>query len=325
MPPRLIGVIFERLHSISPSRASVRTPVQNLVQTIRSDDLPKLAAVLGQIAVFKDHVNVFQVDLILDANIVIRDLLWLARKRTNPAARTELMELMDCEVVRAHAPFFLVRELNVNLPLLAKDNDLDVKLLRALWKQYRKRIRLVPVGGPAKTKDVADPKDVPYLRLQKKLSYPIASEDPHIAAMGGNVVRIQVFGALRAYSRHAAVEYQFKVTGAGSAIMLAVMAESGIALLKRIPTLPKPVLWGGVALIGLLLAHPTSRKRILEIGAGLFQGGAQALEATFGALEPLLEEHRAAQQAARLNLTKAQSALCDSLSPAPTSVTAVVI
>lgn len=285
------------------------TPVQNLVQSIRSDDLPRFALVLQQISIFKNRLSVFQVDLILDANVVIRDLLWLARKRTNPTARTELMEVMDCDVVRAHAPYFLIREINLHLPQLAEEHTIDLKTLRTLWEQYRKRIRFVAVGGPAKKAVNGDPKDAPYLRLQRKLSYPIASEDSDISRMGGTVVRIQVFGALRAYSRQTAVEYQLKVNGAMSAILLAGMFEGGVALAQRIPSLPKPMLWGGAALIGLLLLHPTSRKKILEIGAGLFTGGALALGAAYEAVAPMLAEHYAAQTSARLNLTKAQAAL----------------
>jgi hypothetical protein len=82
------------LHPTSPS-TNAKTAAESFVQTVRSDDLPKFAAVLRQITIFKDRVDLIQVDVILDANVVIRDLLWLARKRTNPAARTELMELMD--------------------------------------------------------------------------------------------------------------------------------------------------------------------------------------------------------------------------------------
>jgi predicted nucleic acid-binding protein len=280
--------------------------VPNFVHSIRSDDLPKFTAVLRQIAVFRDHIDVFQVDVILDANVVISDLLWLARKRIDPSARTKLMELMDCEVVRAHAPSFLIREINLNLPLLAAEHAIDLKVLLALWQQYRTRIRFVPVGGPAKRAVHGDPKDAPYLRLQKKLSYPIASRDTDIPRMGGTVVRIQVFSTLRAYSRQTAVEFHLKVSGVMSAMILAGMIEGGVALAKRIPSLPKPVLWGGAALFGLLLLHPASRKRILEVGADLISGGALALEAIYRVVEPMLAEHYVAQETARLSLIKAR-------------------
>jgi len=89
---------------------------------------------------------------------------------------------------------------------------------------------------------VVDPKDAPYIRLQKKLSYPIASEDPHIPAMRGRVVRIQIFSSLRAYSRSAAIEYQFKMTGVRSTMMLSLSFKAGMALAQNASAIPKPVI-----------------------------------------------------------------------------------
>jgi len=283
--------------------------VLNETQAIRSDELPKLAALLRQISVLNYEVNLFQVDLILDANVVVRDLLWLARKRRNPTARTAVMELMDCEVVRAYAPHFLVREINVNIPVLAEEHGIREQALRNLWNQYRKRIKLVAVGGPAKEPGAIDPKDTPYLRLQKRLACPIVSEDAHIAAMGGNVVQIQVFSALRAYSRNTAIEYHLKVTGAGSAMVLAALGQVAVTLIQRLGTVPKTVLWGGIILVALLLVHPNSRRMIFEMGGKLAQGGARVLEAALAALGPVIDKHATAMETARLNLDEAKSVL----------------
>lgn len=277
--------------------------IQELVQKVRSDDLPKIAAMLQRLPVPGAGAEMYQVDVILDANIVIRELLWLARKRTNPTARTDLMEVMDCNVVRAHAPFFLVREINVNLPEVAAEHGIALKSLRVLWKDYRKRIRLVAVGGPAKNLRDGDPKDAPYLRLQRKLSYPIASNDADIARMGGRVVQAQLFGTLRAYSRHAAVEFHFKMSGAGSLLMLCAMVEAGVAIVTK---LPKPLLLLGAAAFTFAMIHPTSRKKILELGAGILGGGAALFE---HAIIPMLDAHGAAGGAARVSLDKAQAAL----------------
>lgn len=285
------------------------TPIKELVQKVRSDDLPKFAAVLRRFPMPGSTAEMYKVDVILDANIVIRELLWLARKRTNPAARTDLMEVMDCDVVRAHAPFFLVREINVNLPEVAQEHGIALKLLQSLWKEYRKRIRLVAVGGPAKNMRKGDPKDAPYLRLQRKLSYPIASIDAHIVKMGGRVVQVQLFGTLRAYSRNAAVEFHFKMSGAGSLFMLCAMAEAGIALATR---LPKPALMIGAAALAVALIHPTSRRKILEIGAGVFAGGAALFEA---GIVPMLEAHMAAEEAAQASREKAEATLLEAMSP----------
>lgn len=283
--------------------------VQNQNPVIRSDELPKLTALLRQISVLNFEVNLFQVDLILDANVVVRDLLWLARKRRNPMARTSVMELMDCEVVRAYAPHFLVREINANIPFLAEEHGIREQTLRNLWNQYRRRIKLVAVGGPAKDPSAIDPKDTPYLRLQKRLACPIVSEDAHIAAMGGNVVQIQVFSPLRAYSRNTAIEYHLKVTGVGSAMILAALGQAAVTLIQRLGTVPKPVLWGGIILVALLLAHPNSRKMIFEMGGQLARGGVLGLEAAFAALGPVIDQHATAIETARLNLAQAKSVL----------------
>lgn len=284
-------------------------PIKDLVQKVRSDDLPKFAAVLRRFPLPGASAEMYQVDVILDANIVIRELLWLARKRTNPTARTELMEVLDCHVVRAHAPFFLVREINANLPEVAAEHRVSVRRLRDLWKEYRKRIKLVPVGGPAKNLRSGDPKDVPYLRLQRKLSCPIASIDAHIVTMGGRVVQVQIFGTLRAYSRNAAVEFHFKMSGVGSLLMFCAMAEAGIALVTSIP---KPLLLLGAAAFGIAMLHPTSRKKILEMSADIFAGGAALFD---HAIFPLLDAHGVAGRAARASLVQAQATLADGLTP----------
>lgn len=280
-------------------------PIKDLVQKVRSDDLPKFAAMLRRFRLPGASADMYRVDVILDANIVIRELLWLARKRTNPTARTELMEVLDCDVVRAHAPFFLVREINENLPEVAEEHRIAVKVLRDLWKDYRNRIRLVAVGGPAKNLRTGDPKDAPYLRLQRKLSYPIVSIDAHIVKMGGRVVQVQLFGALRAYSRHAAVEFHFKISGAGAIFMLGAMAEAGIALVTN---LPKPLLLIAAAAFALAMAHPISRRKILEIGAGVFAGGAALFKT---AILPMLEAHMAAEAAALASREKARATLAE--------------
>lgn len=293
----------------STANVADRPAVEQFVHSIRSDDLPHFAGFLQRIAVFRNQVAVYRLDLILDANVVIRDLLWLARKRTNPVARTELMELMDCEVVRAHAPYYLSREIRANLPEVAEEHGVPLGTLQGLWKEYRKRIRLVPVGGPAKGKGLRDPKDAPYLRLQKKLAYPIASEDPDLPAMGANVVRIQIFAPLRAYSRNAAIEYHFKISGAGSAMMLAGFAQAALALMRNFRNAPKPLIWGAMLLLALAIAHPASRKKIREIASRVLQGGTFFLEAAYAVIGPMIEQHAQAQNKAALHLAQAQAAL----------------
>jgi len=53
-------------------------------------------SVLRQIELFRDYVALFQVDVFLDANVVLRELMWLSRKRKNPRGRPEVLELLEC-------------------------------------------------------------------------------------------------------------------------------------------------------------------------------------------------------------------------------------
>jgi hypothetical protein len=111
---------------------------------------------------------------------------------------------------------------------------------------------------------------------------------------------------LRAYSRAAAIEYQLKVSGAVSAAILSAFAGAMFSAIKRIPT---PVLWCGAILMLLALAHPASRKKIVEVGSRLLEGGVLAIDAGMKAIEPMLQEHAAAQQSAQAHLIRARTQL----------------
>jgi hypothetical protein len=123
-------------------------PVMPFVESIRSDELPKLALVLRQIRSIPDLGELFQVNVILDANVVIRELIWLSKKRTNPKARPEVLELIECETVRAHAPTFLNQEIEAKIPVVAKQRKVPEETLRGHWAKYRERIKFTDVGGP---------------------------------------------------------------------------------------------------------------------------------------------------------------------------------
>lgn len=299
-----------------PVNASATPPhPQHFVPPIRSEDLPHIAAFLQRIEVMKEQFTAFRIDVILDANVVIRDLRWMATKRTNPKAKTELMELIDCQVVRAHAPYFLVRELKENLPDVAKYEGVPLRTLQAMWKDYRKKIHLVPVGGPPKDPKLRDPKDVPYLRLQEKLNHVIVSEDPDLAAMGGSVVRIQMFAPLRSYARNVVVEYHYKVMGVGSMMIAGSIVETAVGLLRNVRNLPRWMIWGALLLVVLALANPTSRKKVIEIASQVFQGTTVLAEVAFGVIIPMVEQHTSAQEKARLSLEKAQATLTAGATP----------
>lgn len=290
----------------------------SFAQKIRSDELRQVAAVLGRFGPFKDYVSLFQVDVILDANIVLRDLMWLSRKRKNPLARPEVLELLDCSTVRAHAPTFLIQEIELKIPVIAKKHRIAESTLREHWERYRIRITFVDVGGPPAGTHIRDPKDIPYLRVQEKLNYPIASHDHDLAAMGGQMLRIEVFTDLKTYSRNTSVEYHMKVAGMGSVVaifeLVCLIFRSTKGLSIQMGKLPRPLVWLAIVLAIVALLHPTSRKWIFDILERIFGVATATLEGGFAFLQPLVAEHYTAKQNAASSLAKAK----DSLIP-PTS------
>lgn len=269
---------------------------REVIRRIRSDQLPQLAVILKQLAPFLE-AEFFQVRLVLDANVVIRDLRWLCQ-RTNPEAKTQVMELMTCQVVQAFAPTYLKTEVRRNIPVVAARHGINPDAMRREWEIYQRAISFVEVGGPRKRKILSDPKDTPYLRLQEKLDAIIATEDHHLHAATKRVVRLSVFPVLQRYSRNAAVEFQLKAHAVGAALALGMACEGAVGAVKGIARLPKPLLWILVIALGVAFLHPTSRRKIWENLDSLLQIIGAALGELYLQAEPFLIEHENAKQAA---------------------------
>lgn len=224
---------------------------------------------LSRIEPFRNSTSVVQATVILDANVVIADLIWLCGRRKKSDARSTLLELLECATVNAYAPTFLAVEVENHFPLLQEEQGIDPARARQEWNRFVPRITFIDVGGPdASYAGVTDPKDVPYVLLQQRLPVPIVSEDPHLAKMGASVIRIQIFSPLRSYSRQRAVEYQIKVAGVGALFAAGLAAKLAVdgarAATRVIANLPKPVLAIGAVGLVAALVHPPSRKWIFE-------------------------------------------------------------
>lgn len=305
--------------NISSPETAVRFSSQ-----VRSDQLGDLARLLSRIEPFRNSTSVVQATVILDANVVIADLIWLCRRRKKSDARSTLLELLECATVNAYAPTFLAVEVENHFPLLQKEQGIDPARARQEWNRFVPRITFIDVGGPDTSyPGVTDPKDVPYVLLQKRLPVPIVSEDAHLAKMGAGVIRIQIFAPLRSYSRQRAVEYHIKVAGIGAVFAAGLATKLAVdgarAATRGIANLPKPVLAiGAVGLIAALV-HPPSRKWLfarLEKAADLAGAAADGI---YELLQPVLEEHSTAKQSAD-DFLVAVTALLTDAGIAPTDV-----
>lgn len=231
---------------------------------IRSDALKKFRGFYADGAPLALLASLFQVNLILDANVIIKELIWATTKRKNPHGRSELLEVLEVETVIAWAPTFLECEVEKYIPLIIAKGAKHEELA-AHWRRLRTLIKLVDVGGiPEDGVEYRDPKDVPYLRLQEKINAIIVTADQDIAAMGGKVAPIAVMATLRAYSRAAAVQVTFQVSGYTFG-GLGLKALSGAAKLvhsaakKAAANVPREVWLGLLALLCIAMAIPPSR------------------------------------------------------------------
>lgn len=218
---------------------------------------------------FRTLGSIFQIVLIVDANIIIRDILWLTTKRKNLAARSEFFELLTAQTVIGIAPTFLLEEMKVNLPELSQKRGIPLLLLEEHWASYMHLLTFFDAGGP--DPEYEDPKDAPYLKLQKQSNHLILSKDSDISRMGGRVASATLVSRLCVYSRYAAVEYTLKAGGSGSIILSFGLIKGVIAFCRAIVAhttkLPR---WAVVViLLGVLCAslhRPTREmfRRLLQ-------------------------------------------------------------
>jgi predicted nucleic acid-binding protein len=287
----------------TPPEGPPSAPPVRFTGHVRSDQLVDLARILARFEPFRSGTTVVHATLILDANVVIADLIWLCQRRKKNEARSTLLELIECSTVKAYAPTFLTQEIENHFTSLEAERGILPAEARQAWQRFQPRITFVDVGGPdASFPGVTDPKDVPYVRLQRQLSLPIVTEDSHLACMGATVIQIQLFAPLRTYSRQRAVEYQIKIAGLGAVFAASLAAKLAIdgtkAASAAIGNLPKPVqVLGAIGLIAAFV-HPSSRRWIFDKLDRAMEVGGQVTAEFYKVLMPIVEEHYAAKRLA---------------------------
>jgi predicted nucleic acid-binding protein len=233
-----------------------------LVQTV---DNP-LAALLTKIV---------EANIIIDANIAIRALRWMAVKRTNPSAKPEILEIAETGYAKIHAPLFIDDEIREHLPEIIEASGKSAEEIERLWLEFREKLHLHDTSSlpplPTETNNI-DPDDAPYIQLQQKLSHHIISEDKHIPSIGGRTVQLVVIKRLKDLYRANATEYQFAITGYGVLVLGSHLIPGLIAILKnaldRIIELPG---WAHLLII-LSIVHIYNDPRLKEKFSSILEG-----------------------------------------------------
>jgi predicted nucleic acid-binding protein len=284
---------------------------------IRSDSLTHLRTSLEHFRGLNlDLGLVAQFSLVIDTNVVIKELLWLTRSRKDPNAKSGLVEVVDANTIKLFGPPALFEEVKEKIPVVSADLAVDAAVMFEHWDEFKKRIQL-EVPDPQLTRELQsgiDPDDAPFVALQRTINAAgILSKDPHITAMGGHQVSLDCIFYLRDYSRNTAIEMSIKV--AGTNLLIAGVAGIGAACLAarslsaayvRLPEWVKLTLVVG----GLLaLSNPRARTAtvnlVQRLTAGISEASPKAIQLISDAACSAYEN----QSRARLNLKRALTEL----------------
>jgi predicted nucleic acid-binding protein len=261
---------------------------------------------MDKFEIFEDFVPIEQFEIILDANIVIRDIMWMA-KRKKEHAKTELLEILHSKTIIAQAPNFLKIEVEKHLLNLSEEKDIELARIQEEWENIAKHITFYDITVEEHEKEnVRDHKDLAYIKLQEATGANIYSRDKDIAAMGGSVIQYSIVTSLRDYSRNAAVEYTLKIGGVISLeiskTLFALVAELIQKVFSKAKNLPK---WVYIAVIGMLifiLVNEASRDKFMKLLNTIFGNIGELIDNIIKEVEPLIIAYEEAQLQAIENL-----------------------
>jgi predicted nucleic acid-binding protein len=247
---------------------------------VPSDRLTELRRI---VELWKDMgflAHIFQMRLVVDANVILSDVRWLATKRRSPAARTALLEVLECGTLQVYVPRQLYEEVGRHIDRFSAEEDIDRSRMLEGWAAYQKHLNVLDPDEERirPYRAGVDPDDAVFLALADTIGAKgILSNDRHISQMGGKRISIDCVFSLRDYSRAAAIEWNIKVAGVTLGVlgfhaiseMFSGIRNLGHAIARAPDWVKVSVVIGAL----LLILHPGARKKI-----------SSGLEFTFGAL-----------------------------------------
>jgi len=269
---------------------------------IKSDSLASLRSLFEaypQLAIFN---QIFQLTVIVDANVIIADLIWLTKTRRKPGARTELQEVIAAETLIAIAPQWLEEEILENIPRISNKENIPEPKLYTIWQEYRKLIRFESneeYSYPLPD-EVQDPDDLAYLVLQQKTGHPIYSKDSDLKNMGASLLPANVIMTLKDYSRSEAVELTF-IMGYFGAFTMGIeifkLAWNAIkSLFSAFATLPNWAKYLVAALLLITIIHPKTRDWFIQFIRDSSKQLSPAFKKLVEATGPMFEKYKNAEE-----------------------------
>lgn len=237
-------------------------------ETFPSDVLLELWTLVCQIPALKSvFPRLVRVIIVIDANIVHRELEFRLRKRQKAKARSSLTEVIQSGAWIAIAPPFLDQEIEEHIPKIALRCLTTEERVRDEWRLIRSLFRYCEPRSKARIAELStDPKDVPYARLREEFGADaVFSCDSDFPKMGVPVVTVKFDTLVRDYSRSKAMEVGITLASGTSLTisveLLVASVKSCLALWKR---LPETVKFAVAATATAAFLHPRSRHIIVE-------------------------------------------------------------
>lgn len=257
---------------------------------IRADILANVRQLTRLMPALQQSVGTpVQLHLIVDTNVLVEDLRFLAKRRRDPSARTSVQELLASETVVGYYPEEALPELEAKLDEIASRHAIDRADLSRLWEEYRRRLHICPAGRiPPATADceqLRDPTDLPFLALRHRVGADaILTKDADVSAAGTPVVPLVVVRIdLRDWARAKGMYLGVVV---GGTMILTVPILAAVALLQEIArAVAKLPAWLQVLLaVGVIAAivHPRLRAAIGKAASSL----GRQLSTAWANLEP---------------------------------------
>ncbi len=228
--------------------------------------------------------RIFKMRLVVDANIILRDVRWLATKRKSPVARTALLEVVESGTLEVYVPSQLYEEVGRHIDRFSAEEDIDRSRMLEGWAAYQKHLNVLDPDEDRirPYRAGVDPDDAVFLALAEAVGAKgVLSNDRHISQMGGKRISIDCVFSLRDYSRAAAIEWNIKVGGITLGLLgfhvigqiISGVKNLGQSIARAPDWVKASIVMGAI----LLMLHPGARKKIssgLELAFGALRSSA---------------------------------------------------
>ncbi len=270
----------------------------------RSDDLVLLLDLIERLVPGAKVYKFVRFQIIVDANIILKDIRYLLTRDTSQDLRTALLEILEVKSIECYAPTYLQVEISEKIPILAGKYGFSISDGMQLWERFAAHISFIDAGGPEDAPAGArDPKDWPYINLQKELEYPIVTNDKDIAGMGGDTAKFTVIGSLQAYARESANALSILVSGGAIVSIPVIVLMKAVAFVSSWVgvNVPKPPRWFwivAVVLVALLLIYPPSRSWLRNRASKMSSGVQAAFTSLSAVIDPFIDSYESSKTSA---------------------------